>query len=97
MGATLRVTKGPPDDVVLAWQDAPADASHDEALTYETWAADVACGPFTWLAATVRVPGVNRSADPVLRAPPPLRHYLILSLNDGGSSLPLPPDGGACP
>lgn len=95
-GPTLRVTKASPSDVRLEWQDAPTDATHDEALEYETWAATRGCGPFAAVLRTPRATGLHEARDPVLAAPPRFRCYFIRSVNDGGASVPGAPDGLSC-
>lgn len=97
VGWTLRVGAAQPADVRLAWTDAPEDAAHDLADLYEVWAAETSCGPFSRLQALTRVPGRNEALDPILAGPPPRRYYAIVSVNDGGTSDDLPPDGAACP
>ena len=97
VGWTLRLAKSEPDEIVLSWADAPEDADHDLADRYQVRSFERACGPFGILAEVVRVPGTNSWPDPILASPPPLRFYEIVSVNDGGLSEPLPPDGTGCP
>ncbi len=95
-GPTLRVRKGPPDDVLLAWQEAPTDATHDAATSYDVLISEAGCGPFSRLLRIPAVPGVNGAGEPILQSPPLLRCYVIRSINAGGASLPAAPDGTLC-
>lgn len=95
-GGTLRLRKSEPDDVVLSWQEAPTDATHDAASAYDVLASGTGCGAFSRLQRVVAVPGPNQATDPILWSPPLLRFYFVRSLNDGGASLPPAPDGSGC-
>ena len=84
-------SKSRPSDVFFSFQDAPVDASHDLALDYEIWRAAGRCAPFTYSPPPLtRTPGVNTGSRPDLAPPPPLVYYQIVSVNDGGQSLPSP-------
>lgn len=99
VGWTLRLAKSPPDDVVITFEDAPVDATHDRPTSYETWVSETACGPFDAPPPLTvpRVAGTNTVVDPVLASAPPRRFYRIVSLGDGGRSEPAAPDGSGCP
>jgi hypothetical protein len=92
VGPSLRLRKEP-GAVRLSWQDAGSDATHDEPLEYEIWTSATACGPHAVAARVPRTAGIHEWLDGASGA---LRHYVIVSSNDGGASSPPAPDGTNC-